>query len=58
MLQSNVGIPKLYWSGSEGDYNVMIIELLGNSMEDLLQKCGKRFSIATSFELAIQMVFL
>ncbi len=56
MLQGEIGFPKLYWSGSEGDYHIMVMELLGHCLEDLLQLCGKRFSIATSFSLAIQMV--
>ena len=28
-LQSGVGIPELYWSGTQGNYNILIIELLG-----------------------------
>ena len=56
MFQGDVGFPKFYWNGTEGDYNVMVIELLGHCLEDLVQMCGQRFSIATSFLLAEQMV--
>ena len=57
LLQGKYGIPKLYWHGSEGDYNIMVIDLLGQSVEDLFQACGKQFTTATTFALAQQMVF-
>ena len=56
MLQGKKGIPKLYWTGKEGDYNIMVIELLGRSLEDLFQVCNKQFTIPTTFSLAAQMV--
>ena len=48
--------PKFYWSGTEGDYNIMAIELLGKSLESLMRSCGHKFSVFTSFSLIIQMV--
>jgi len=41
------GIPKIYWAGTEGDYNVMVMELLGPSLEDLVKHCENRFSVKT-----------
>jgi hypothetical protein len=35
MMQGGVGIPQIKWCGSEGDFNVMVMELLGPSLEDL-----------------------
>ncbi|GCB78154.1 hypothetical protein scyTo_0017707 [Scyliorhinus torazame] len=35
MMQGGVGIPSIKWCGAEGDYNVMVMELLGPSLEDL-----------------------
>ena len=32
-LQGGVGLPEVKWYGVEGDYNVMVIDLLGPSLE-------------------------
>lgn len=53
-----MGIPRLYWSGSEGEYNVMVMELLGPSLEDLFQSCKQKFSLKTTLLLGDQMVDL
>eukprot|EP01065_Artemidia_motanka_P045609 TRINITY_DN6736_c1_g1_i1.p1 TRINITY_DN6736_c1_g1~~TRINITY_DN6736_c1_g1_i1.p1 ORF type:complete len:335 (+),score=59.95 TRINITY_DN6736_c1_g1_i1:78-1082(+) len=50
------GLPRVYWYGVEGDYNVMVIDLLGPSLEDLFTFTGKRFSTKTTLMLADQMV--
>jgi hypothetical protein len=53
-----VGFPKLFWYGREGDYNLMVIELLGDNLEDLMknQSNGKRFSVLTVLNIADQLV--
>jgi len=52
-----VGFPKLYWYGREGDYNLMVIELLGDNLEDLMKNTpGKRFSVLTVLNIADQLV--
>ena len=43
------------WFGSEGDYNVLVIDLLGPSLEDLFNYCGKRLSLKTVLMLADQV---
>jgi hypothetical protein len=48
-----VGFPKLFWYGREGDYNMMVIELLGDNLEDLMKSVvGKRFSVLTVLNIA------
>ncbi|XP_053994872.1 casein kinase I-like isoform X1 [Hylaeus anthracinus] len=56
MMQGGVGIPTIKWCGSEGDYNVMVMELLGPSLEDLFNFCSRRFSLKTVLLLADQLI--
>ncbi len=55
-LMGGPGVPWIMWSGRQGDYNVMVMDLLGPSLEDLFQICNKQFSLKTVLLLADQMV--
>ena len=55
-MQGGVGIPTIKWCGSEGDFNVMVMELLGPSLEDLFNFCSRRFSLKTVLLLADQLI--
>lgn len=56
VLQGGYGVPGVKWFGSEGDYNVLVIDLLGPSLEDLFNYCGKKFTLKTVLMLADQMI--
>jgi len=56
ILVGGVGIPNIRWFGVEGDYNVMVMDLLGPSLEDLFTFCGRKFSLKTVLMLADQMI--
>ena len=56
LLRGERGFPKVYWTGTEGEYNVLVMELLGPNFETLMQLLNHKLSIATTFALAAQMV--
>ncbi|GAB2210185.1 hypothetical protein Droror1_Dr00015445 [Drosera rotundifolia] len=58
LLQGGTGIPHLKWYGVESEYNIMVIDLLGPSLEDLFNYCSRKFSLKTVLMLADQMVYV
>ncbi|XP_072981651.1 casein kinase 1-like protein 2 isoform X1 [Typha angustifolia] len=56
ILQGGTGIPNVRWFGVEGDYNVLVMDLLGPSLEDLFSFCSRKLSLKTVLMLADQMI--
>jgi casein kinase 1 len=53
-----VGIPKIYWFGEEGGFNILVMELLGKNIEEIFNNDFKRsFSLMTILLLVDQMVY-
>lgn len=57
-LMGGPGVPWIMYSGKQGDYNVMVIDLLGPSLEDLFKMCNKCFTLKTVLLLTDQLVCL
>jgi len=55
-LQGGIGVPVLYWFGQEYSSNIMVMSLLGPSLEDLFNLCSRKFSLKTVLMLADQMI--
>ncbi len=46
------GIPKLLYFGTEGDYHVMVMDLLGPNLDDLMTYCEGNLSLKTVIMVA------
>ncbi|GAB1598785.1 casein kinase I [Argonauta hians] len=56
ILQGGIGIPRVRWYNQERDYNVLVMDLLGPSLEDLFNFCSRRFTMKTVLMIADQMI--
>ena len=56
ILEGGMGIPRVYMKGSLGDNNIMVMDLLGPSLEDLFNYCGRRFTLKTTMMLGIELI--
>ena len=50
------GFPKFLYYGSEVDYFIMAIELLGPSLEDMFVYCGRKLSLKSVLLIADQLI--
>lgn len=55
-IEGSAGFSRVYWQGNEYKSNLMVMDLLGPSIEDLFVMCGKKFSLKTTLMLADQFV--
>ncbi|KIM87966.1 hypothetical protein PILCRDRAFT_3674 [Piloderma croceum F 1598] len=55
-IAGGIGIPSIRWFGTEGDYNTLVLERLGPSLEDIFNRFDRKFSLKTVLLLADQMI--
>ena len=51
-----IGIPQLKWFGIEGDYQVLVMELLGPNLEEIFSLCKRKMPYDTVLKMTIQIV--
>jgi serine/threonine protein kinase len=56
ILAGTVGVPKSYYFGQQGKYNILCMDLLGPSLEDMFDLCKRKFSVKTVCMVAKQMI--
>ncbi|KAL3647721.1 Casein kinase 1-like protein 6 [Castilleja foliolosa] len=56
LLQGGTGISSIKYFGVDGEYNVMVIDLLGPSLEDLFNYCNRKLTLKTVLMLADQLI--
>ena len=55
-LQGGEGIPNFHWCGTQGSYNILIIDSLGPSLEELFVSVHKKFTIKTTLMVTEQIL--
>jgi len=55
-LKGEPGVPTMYWYGVEGDFNVLVMDILGPPLASLFKFCEHKFSIKTILIIASQLV--
>jgi len=55
-LSGGVGISPVHWFGRAGDYNALVLDILGPSLRDLFRFCGRKFTLKTVLQLADQLL--
>jgi len=55
-FEQEVNVPQVYFYGEEGGFRVLVMDLLGPSLSELLSYQFERFTLKTTMMLAIKMI--
>jgi serine/threonine protein kinase len=50
------GFGKVYWYGTQDDQNILVTEYLGSNLNELQNHVNGKFSLETTYKLAIQLL--
>ena len=50
------GVPEIFWYGSIENKNILALELLGKTLDNLFEECGNTFTMKTVLMIAIQLI--
>lgn len=56
IMSGSCNVPRIYHHCTDLNYNIIVVDLLGRSLEDLLNRCHRRMSVKTVLMLADQMI--
>ena len=56
LFQNIPGIPSVSWVGAQDDYSILVLELLGPTLEDLFSFCNHKFCLKTILMLSDQIL--
>lgn len=56
IMTGGPGIPHMRWFGRDTENHVLVLDLLGKSLEDLLDECGRSLSLKTVLMIADQVL--
>lgn len=51
-----VGVPRVHYFGKDRSHNVLVMDLLGNTLEETLRDCGGKLSIKSTLMIGIQLL--
>jgi serine/threonine protein kinase len=55
-LQGGLGVPEIHWHGRHEEYKVIVMDLLGPSLDKFFKICGKKFNLETTVNMGIEMM--
>lgn len=55
-MQGGLGIPYMHWCGQEEDYNFVVLEQLGLTLQQNINRCKGKLTAKTSLMVASELI--